>query len=225
MKRKILAVLLCVTIGLIAMMAPTWAAPAKDNANQNFTGTPVVVDAPGSVLVGEAAQIVITVTDVAARGLPQVSIWVNGGQVAFWSEIKKGGVVQFIIDDIDTSAAGNIDFEIAVWTRLGNKNFEDALYCDITTIAVVAPEPEIKTPAEWLEDFNAALQKALEDGTFEVTYFNNKSYVTLTVDGENYVFEGNGNSDRSPKSLVMDGVKYEIHTSNNNPPVYIVRFG
>ena len=218
--KKLLSFMLVLTM-LFALAIPAMAAPAKDNANQDFTGTPVTVNAPDEVLVNEDAQVIVTVTNVADRGLPDVTIWVNSVCVKSYSEIGKGKSVEIVID-VDTAEAGVQAFDVVVWTRLGNKNFQDKLYEGTTTIAVVEPVPEEKTVEQWLEDLNDALNKAISDGTFEIVNTNNKTYVTLTVDGVDYTFEG-GNGVRSDKVCYIDGVAYVIRITGNPAAYQVVR--
>ena len=141
--------------------------------------------------------------------------------VKSYSEIAKGKTVEYTIG-VDTTVAGTQTFDIVVWTRLGNKNFQDQLYVGTTTINVVAPEPESKTVAQWLADLNSALGAAVADGTFAVVpYPGNNTAVVLTIDGVDYTFVGGGGV-RSDKSCVIDGVTYILNTAGNNPPRYSV---
>ena len=139
MKKQILVAILVAAL-ILALTISAIAKPAKDNDNQDFSGTSVVVTAPESVLMEEEAQILINLDNLAKdRGLPQVSIWVNGSQVAYYAEVAKGATVAYVID-VNTAEAGLNDFVIEVWTRLGNKNFQDLLYGDTITVEVIEPD-------------------------------------------------------------------------------------
>ena len=160
--KKFLVVLLTLTM-VFAFTLTAMAAPFKDNPNQNFDGfVEIDVIAPGdAVVAGDEAQIAITIVNGEKdRGLPQISLWVNGEQVAFYEEITKGGSVTYMID-VDTSAAGEQVFDIAVWTRIDNKNFADELYAETVTVTVVEPE---KTAGEILLDFIVDNPKIFANG-------------------------------------------------------------
>ena len=201
MKRN-LWTLVAVTL-VVAVAFPSFAAPAKDNANQDFTGTPVDVAAPASVMVGDAASVTISIKNVADRGLPQVTIFVNGVQKASFDEIAKGATKSFTFN-VDTAAAGAQSFEIVVWTRKGNKNFEDILYSETTTITVVAPVAE--KPME--EKFNDAIKNGEVSGT---------GPIVITVDGVAHEFVSNSGNYNGNGSLFcwVDGVEYRLERNKN----------
>jgi len=188
---------------VMAFAVSAFAAPAKDNANQDFTGTPVTVTAPESVLVGDAASVTISIQNVADRGLPQVAFFVNGVQVAYFDEIAKGTSKSFTFD-VNTAAAGAQSFEIVVWTRKGNKNFEDILYSETTTITVVAPVAE--KPME--EKFNDAIKNGEVSGT---------GPIVITVDGVAHEFVSNSGNYNGNGSLFcwVDGVEYRLERNKN----------
>ena len=193
--------------GCFATIAPAVnAAPAKDNKNQDFTGTPVdvVVSTDETIFVGDEVTITITVENIADRGLPQLSIWVNGEQVAFWNEVGKGKTAGYEID-VDTSKTGEQSFDIVVWTRLGNKNFQDILYSGTTEITVVAP-PE--TP---LVD---KLNDAIKNGDFIAT-----GPIVLIVDEVPYTFTSKSGNYNGNGTLfcTVDGVEYKLERNNNGP--------
>ena len=123
MKKKTLTIALA-----LAFAIPALAAPAKDNPNQDFTGTPVTVEKTDS-------EVKISITNVADRGLPDVSIWSNDVRVASYSEIGKGKTVTHVIN-VNTNLVGTQTFDIVVWTRLGNKNFQDILFADTVVVDV-----------------------------------------------------------------------------------------
>jgi hypothetical protein len=205
-------------VGCFAAVAPAIATPLKYNPNQDFTDTEVTVDAPESVFVGDEAQITITVENTADRGLPQISIWVDGTRVVFYSEIAKGASVSYSFD-LDTSEAGEQSFDIEVWTRKNNVNYADLLNSGTVTIEVVEPEPEVKTPAEWRADITNAINDAIAAQGVNniadlVVVTNNRSSITLTIDGEVYVFTG-GAGINADKSLTIDDVTYIITIQAN----------
>ena len=207
----------------LAFSASALAAPAKDNPNQDFTGTPIAVAAPESVLVDGTAQVALNIKNIKDRGMPEVSIWVNDVKVQSYSEIGKGKTVEYVFD-VDTAVVGTQTFDIVVWTRLGNKNFQDQLYVGTTTINVVAPEPETKTVDEWIADLNGAIEAALVDGALEVISGyggKNQTAIVLTIDGVDYTFVG-GNGIRSDKYCEIDGVIYVLNTNGNNPIRYSI---
>ena len=136
MKKRILAVLL-ITAFVCAMTVFAFAAPAKDTSNQDFAGTLVDVSVSDDVYVDDYAQIAISIENVADRGLPDVTIWINGNCERVYSEIGKGKTVEFIFDNICTDVAGDQFFDIVVWTRMGNKNFQDILYSGTATLNVM----------------------------------------------------------------------------------------
>ena len=123
MKKKTLAVALTLVLAL-----PALATPEKDNPNQDFSGTPVTIETTDS-------EVKISITNVEDRGLPDVSIWANDVLVASYAEIGKGKTVTHVID-VDTSLVGAQTFDIVVWTRLGNANFQDILFADTAVVDV-----------------------------------------------------------------------------------------
>jgi len=123
MKKKTLIIALA-----LAVAVPALAAPAKHNPNQDFTGTPVTVETT-------ASEVKITITNIADRGLPDVTIWSNGVRVASYSEIGKGKTVTHTIG-VNTNLVGIQTFDIVVWTRKGNKNFEDILLEETAVVNV-----------------------------------------------------------------------------------------
>ena len=228
--QKIITILLALVLvaGCFAIMPLTsTAAPAKDNPNQDFTGTPVTVEASAeTVFVGESAFITITIdrTNPKADGvtgkgaLPEVTIWVNGERVGKLGDIKEGVSVTFLYE-VDTQIPGEKTFEIEVWTRIGNKNFQDDLY-DGEAIVMDVIE-KTKTPAEWIADITGAINDAIADtnGGNIVSLVRwvegaNKSYIQLVIDGVTYVFIG-GNGANSDKILEIDGRIYTITIQAN----------
>jgi hypothetical protein len=199
-------VVFALVVGCFAAMPPTNAGTSiKDNENQDFTDTPVSVIASNeSVLVGEETQIVVTIENIADRGLPDVSILVDGECINSYDEIGKGETVEYVID-VDTSEVGTQDFKIKVWTRLGNKNFGTMLYSQKITIAVTQPIVEEKP----LEDkFNDAIKNGDVSGI---------GPIVLTVDGVDYSFTSNSGNYNGYGSLfcTVDGVVYRLERNNN----------
>ncbi|MDR0492849.1 MAG: hypothetical protein LBH74_04325 [Nitrososphaerota archaeon] len=209
-------------VGCFAALAPAIATPLKYNPNQDFTDTEVTVDAPESVFVGDDAQITITVENTADRGLPQVSIWVDGTRVAFYSEIAKGASVSYSFA-LNTAEAGEQNFDIEVWTRKSNVNYADLLNEGTVTIEVVKKE---KSTEQWKADITDAITQAIADANVAniaglVTVVNNKSYITLTIDGVERAFEG-GAGLNSDKLLTIDGVTYTIVIQANGARFIVV---
>ncbi|MCL2486167.1 MAG: hypothetical protein FWE86_01025 [Oscillospiraceae bacterium] len=210
--KKVISLAIVLTL-VFVMAVPAFAAPAKDNKNQDFTGTPVdvVVDASDPIYVDDAVQIVITVHNIADRGLPQLGIWVNGVRVAFFDEVGKGKCVSHVID-VDTSEAGPRSFDVVVWTRLGNKNFEDILYAGTTVVDVLEPEPEEEVPLE--DKFNDAIANG---------DFSGSGPIILTVDGVDYAFTSNSGNYNGNGTLFceVDGVVYMLIRNNNGMRVQV----
>ncbi|MCL2122267.1 MAG: hypothetical protein FWH28_08485 [Clostridiales bacterium] len=207
-----------ITIALVLVLTLVFSAPVLANENQDFTGTPVTVSAPESVLVGESAQIVISVENIADRGLPQLSIWINGEEMAFYEEIHKAETIEFVWD-IDTDATGEQTFAISVWTRIGNVNFAAELYAGTVTVNVAAK-------AITAENIVDAINEAIADAgaaniTALVEVANNQSSITLNIFGVEYVFVG-GAGVNSDKRCVIDGVTYSI-TIQANGARFVVR--
>ena len=207
---------ICFVTALAASLSITaFAAPVCENPNwtacqnNDFSDTLVEVTAPVEIFVGDDAGINVDVTNLADRGLPQVTIFVNGDVAAYYSQIGKGATQQYVIE-VDTTEAGEQTFEIEVWTRLGNKNYEDLLYADTVTVDVQSVD------VDWFAAFTDALADAIADGSFAVlSCGNNNTCVSLFVDGVEYVFVG-GNGYNSSKSLVAeDGVRYAINITGN----------
>ena len=208
------------TIALVLVLTLAFSVPvlADANENQDFTGTPVTVDAPESVLVGESAQIVISVENIADRGLPQVSIWINGEEVAFYEEIHKAETTEFVWD-VDTGTAGEQDFAIAVWTRIDNVNFAAELYAGTVTVKVAAKAITAENIADAINE--AIVDAGAANITALVEVANNQSSITLNIFGVEYVFTG-GAGVNSDKSCVIDGVTYSI-TIQANGARFVVR--
>jgi hypothetical protein len=213
-------VVFALVAGCFAVVAPA-IADAGYNENQDFEGTPVIVTASAeSVYVDEEAQITISVENIADRGLPDVSIWVNNVRVAFYSDIGKGKIVAFTYD-VDTSVADTFEFAIEVWTRLDNKNFEALLLGDETiTITVVEPEPTGRTPEQWRDAIRDAITTALDGNTdirtlVEDILGGKGTQITVTIDGKPYVFTSNGDAN-SDKSLIIEGRTYIINIKGNS---------
>jgi hypothetical protein len=207
-KKQVVSILLLLALvtGCFAAMPQTSTA-APGNGNQDFTGTPVSVAVTTSyALIDEEAQIVITVENMAERGLPDVSIWINNARVKLYSDIGKGKSIEFVFD-VDTSKAGEFDFDIEVWTRKGNKNFEAILGEPVTKTMTVVPSVEDEKTL--LDALNDALEGITNSGD---------GPITVTVDGIDYVFETNNqNYNGNPKTLFcnIDGIKYKLVTSGN----------
>ena len=179
--KKFLVILLALTL----VFALSAAAMANAEDNQDFTGTLVTVAAPESVLVAEEATITITVENVADRGLPQVSVWVNGEQVEFYNEIGKGKSVEYTVP-VDTSEAGLQAFEVVVWTRLGNQNWAQELYKGTKIVEVQQPKSEGEIAAELLgglSDAEITAGLSLVDGVMKLTVGDNM--FVLMADAKN----------------------------------------
>jgi len=270
----------------LAFSIPALASTAKDNPNQDFTGTPVTVETTDS-------EVKITIQNVADRGLPDVSIWSNGVRVASYAEIGKGKTVTHVIN-VNTNLVGIQTFDIVVWTRLGNKNFQDILFADTAVVEVkgyvsfranggvfssgldytgweaYSWDEEIVFPAnnptrdgyvfvgwatqwssdlllpgityadlvggnntmtsesiwaqwepvppttDWVAIITAAINEALDGRPIQsiVDTNNNGTSISLSIDGETYVFTSNG-AVNSTKSLVIEGVLYKISPQGN----------
>jgi len=206
--QKIISILLAFALvaGCFAVMPLTSnAAPAKDNKNQDFTGTPVDVVAPEEVLVGEEAKITIAVENIANRGMPQVGIWVNGVRVAYTDEIGKGKSFDYTID-VDTSTDGEQSFAIVVWTRLGNPNFQDILFDKTVVVTVIAPEPE---------PLVNQLNDALAAGEYTYIFGSSPPTLTIVIDGVSYVFTANGNFNGNNKLECCDDAGVVLFTLLN----------
>jgi hypothetical protein len=59
-------------------------------------------------------------------------------------------------------------------------------------------------------------QKSPEKIQSLVVLANNRSFIYLDVNGEICVFEGDGNSDNSPKSLTIGDYTYTINPHGNS---------
>jgi hypothetical protein len=191
-----------------------------ENDNQDFSGTIVCVEAPTSVNVGDGTFITVSVENVADRGLPEVSIWVNGSQIALY-DVAKGATVTRILP-VDTSVAGSQTFAIEVWTRIDNKNFQYLLGEDEITINVVE---KIKTPQQWINGITDAINEAIAEkgGNIAdlVVQGANDSTITLTIDGVERIFTG-GKGVNSDKTLVIDGRLYTITIQANGARFTVV---
>jgi hypothetical protein len=217
--KKIFTLLFAVMF-IFSFSSQSFATIEKDNENQDFQDTSVSVNAPLSVLVGNDAKIIITVdNDKRDRGLPQLSILVNDTRVAYYEEIAKGSSVEYVLI-IDTSIPGKLEYNVEIWTRLGNKNYEDLLFSDTIEIEIIPKAG--KTPDEWLSAFRDALIDAVtakgDDVVF--SYGNNGSAIRLTIDNIDYNFIGGGGP-KSSKSITVDGTTFIINISGN-PAIYSV---
>jgi len=196
-----------IILATIILAACITLLPITANANpdnQNIKATVTVEPIATKVFVGEETQITITITnDQVDRGIPQVSIRVNEKQVYFYENLRKGETVTYCFD-VNTNEAGDQIFDIAVWTRLGNKNFEQTLHAEKITIEVIEPPQDEQT---LLEKFNGAIANG---------DFSGKGPIVLTVDGVDYAFTSNSGNYNGNGSLFcsVDGVVYRLERNN-----------
>ena len=209
MKRLLSVILVCTMA--FALAVPAFADPV----NQDFTDTPVDISAPGAIFVGDAAAITVTVENLVKfnRGLPQLSIWIDGECVQSYDEIGKGKTAEYVFD-VDTSEAGEQTFYVEVWTRIDNKNFKQLLSEATIVIDVQTKE---KMPEEWKADITNAINEAIGTGNITALvekYGNNGSCIRVTIGGVEYIFTG-GNGTNSDKSCSINGIIYTITIQAN----------
>jgi len=137
----------------------------------------VTVEAPDGLLVGMDACIKFTITNRAGRAIPDITAWLDpvfkkfdkngvgqydGGYISGGLALGKDslgrpitsvslsdkGTLEFTIP-VDTSKPAIFVFDtIEIWTRLGNKNFQDQLYGSLRgdapiVIEIIAPQPTL----------------------------------------------------------------------------------
>ena len=198
--KKILSSILLAAM-LVTVTMPAFADTEIDG-NQDFTGTPVeaTLIAPDVVYVDTEVSIAIDITNIFDRGMPDVTIWVNG-ELVWYQDIEKAVTANYTFA-VDTSTAGEQVFDIEVWTRLGNKNFEQLLFADAITVTVVEQEVDMLT------FLNDELDKLLADGDLDWSG-------DIVIAG--YVFHGNGNG---TKFSTIDNVKYKLVQEGNQNKGY-----
>ena len=192
--KKVFALVLTAVMAF-ALAVPVMAAPEKSNPNQDFTGlTETAYDLPEecvvdvteegvpilTVPVGYDLKIPITFTNNADRGLPQLSIWVNGEQAAYWGAVSKGESVTYVID-VDTSAEGTYLYFVEIWTRRGNPNYEDVGVG--AAIIIVEGEPE----SDGGEKSDAALLMDLTSDEITKGLKLNEKGMVLAAGGREFV--------------------------------------
>jgi hypothetical protein len=210
----------------VALIASFFAALPAANAeiinlnasNQKLAATVNVTYEDTVEINTENVVVTITVTNdnvEVDRGIPQVAIIVNNEQVAFYDNIGKGETQTTEIP-VNTDISGPVSFDIAVWSRIGNSQFEQKLFSGKAEIIVEAPAP--KTPNDWLADFNNALENALVGVTnptdILVTLPGNNRGIILTIDDKEYTFIG-GKGTNADRFLVIEGITYMINYSGN----------
>jgi hypothetical protein len=207
---------LALVIGCFAAMPLTSTAtatelpgPASENKNQDFRGTTVeatVVPSDDIIYVGASAVISIIIDRTTAESkqvtgsgaMPDVSIWVNGEQFAFYSSIKQNTGKESLEFSIDTSEAGLCDFVIRVLVHTGAKPHEHAIYEKTISIDVVENQP---TADETLQ----AILDAIGDGPLVIV--PGTGHMILNINGVDVFFRGgNGNNaGTSAKNAVVNG--------------------
>jgi hypothetical protein len=184
-----------VTFTLVITMLFALAISASAS-NQDFISRSAVSieGSATTVSAGESAYIDITVANLADRGMPDVSIWINGSRFGRPVDIAKGGalVSQYAIN---TDTDGVLTFDVEVWTRINNKNFAQLLSSKTITIEVGA------------EDLLKKMNDAIDNGD----YYGDGP-ITIIVDGVEYVFTSNSGNYNGYGSLFcwVDGVEYRL---------------
>jgi len=121
---------------VLAMVVSAAAAPNGNNGNGNgnngntgngqgntaFSTEGVSVTYPKTVIVGEDIVVTVTVENKDDRGIPEITGWYNGVCVKRQDSIVKGGTFTFKIK-VATTGVGVVSFDLAVWSRIDNKNW------------------------------------------------------------------------------------------------------
>jgi len=210
------------TIAFAVILMIAFAVTVSANPdNQIFTGTPVEVVAPDeAVILGEEATITITVenpSDLFRRGIPQVEILVNGVPVAFVTELARGAFLEYVIE-VDTTEVGVQEFTVEVWTRRGNKNWEEQLWNEKYTVEVIDPST---TLAEDLNEFIGNGRTNL------VGYLSRVNGEVLLTFGDTVISLGNWNNLNIRGSVVLpDGsgtLHFDIRGNGSNVVLFEVR--
>ncbi|MCL2137849.1 MAG: hypothetical protein FWH40_10115 [Coriobacteriia bacterium] len=187
---------------LAIMSMLTIPAYAVTNVNQDFsnTGVEVTVTEPEVVYVGSDVSIVLDVTNNVDRGIPDVTIWINGEMVSNF-DIPKGTTATYTLA-VDTSEAGDQVFLIEIWSRINNKNFAQQLYEGTTVITVVEVEEE-----DILALLNDALNALLADGDPDWTG---------DIELAGYIFHSESNPNASgTKQATINGETYSLIRTGN----------
>ena len=211
------------------------------NGNSEFLYT-AWAEYPEKVLVGqEGVCIDVYVRNDNGRAIPDVTAWVDGmawilgydakGKAIMSESISKKGDVFSICVPVDTSNAGELEFNIEIWTRLGNKNWQELIFGgpgNTIKIEVVEPEPEIPTFPDGIE-----LDK---DGNLVITLVavlpqsNGQNWIDIWVDGRLLRAGGQGGAEFNTNSksikiqssaLAAGIVTIEVGTKRPNVEGYL----
>ena len=209
-----------VILMIFALAVPAMAVSVKYNENQDFT-EPVTVttyDLPWAFIyaenpftpegipifavpVGQDIKIPISFTNNADRACPQLSIWVNFEQSAYWGSVGKGETVEYILD-IDTSEVGTYSYYVEIWTRMGNPNYEDLGVGAAIFIVYDSGSGDEKSDGEIAAD----LLKSLSAKDIANNLALKNGSLILTAGGKDFVLAENAkNFNQKGESALGDG--------------------
>jgi len=197
-------VVLALVVGCFAVLPQTSANPESPPENQLFTGTPAfaVPQTEPAVPGGKATIFVTLENTVVNRGIPYVTIWVDGELYDSFEEIANGEIFEYtLVVDISETAVDTQQFEIQVYSRIGHQFAWAFIENPIVTITIATPEPE----PTMLDKLTDAINSAIGYGP-----------ITVTVDGVAYAFTSNSGNYNGNGSLfcTIDGTVYRLERNN-----------
>ena len=111
---------------------------AGNNGFDQRQDVTVKVTTPRTLFVGMTdCWIEVTLHNISGRAIPDVTVWSNEVPVELGRDSLGKPFYSYSLSDdetktfriaVDTSEAGTIEYAIDVWTRLGNKNWQDLFY-------------------------------------------------------------------------------------------------
>jgi len=229
-----------------------------NNGFYDRVGVLVEVVAPEVVFVGTPFTVEFTITNFAGRAIPSVTAWKSPtfkkagdyasgytsdgivfgydskGKAITDVSISDGGSLTFTVGPFVPTVAGDFVIDdIEIWTRLGNKNFQDQLFGalrgDKIVVEVIEQKPEF-APGFGTDKDGALIIDASAFGLASLPNNVNNGFVTITAcpegnfgDEDDTCFEWasysngstdarvNGNNLKIFPSALFDGVFYEVY--------------
>jgi hypothetical protein len=227
---------LVLALAVSAMAAGNGNTGNGQNKN-DFVGTGTVdtmgVDVPGVVFQGTAdVYIEITLKNPDNRGMPDITLWLNGKLIKSWDSISSNGSVTYKIP-VDTSVLGTQTFKFAAYSRFGHKQWEYEFFSGdnngIVTIEVIEQKPEFPEGIGTDKDGNLIIDTSLLGGVLPQS--NGQNWITITVKGVDLRTGGQGGAQFSTNkktikifnSALVAGVVKIVAKDPNKPATFTFR--
>ena len=182
-----------------------------NNGFYDRVGVLVEVVAPEVVFVGTPFTVEFTITNFAGRAIPSVTAWeaptfkkagdyasgYTSGAIVYGYDSKGKAITEVSISDgasltftvgpfVPTVAGDFVIDDIEIWTRLGNKNFQDQLFGglrgDKIVVEVIEQKIEFPNGIGTDKDGNLIIDSNLIGGVLPQT--NGQVWMAIWIDGK-----------------------------------------